>query len=376
MAAAPQAPLAQLTSLRFFAALLVLFSHLVFLEHSGNAFLSGLYDLFFRQGTCGVTFFFILSGFILTHAYERALKEGEIPVATYLFRRVMRVFPLHLMVGSAFLAYLLLKQDAIVWRAVPLNFALLHSWFMDPLIHYSLNGPSWSLSDELFFYLLFPLLVKANARLLQWLFLAGMLAILAGACFAALYVDGYSPFADWIFYVFPVTRLFEFIAGMLLCRAWRAGIGRSWATSGTEMLLVLLIAAVMVSVEWFAVPLVFRYQLAFLPPMAALILVFAHGGGIFSRLLRNRTLQLLGEASFALYLIHRPMITFLERWAGRGAASDSGLAAAMLLLAVCASVAVFLFLDQPLQRWLRHRQFGNWFAARKGRIDSRRAIPR
>lgn len=351
-------PLAQLTSLRFFAALLVLFSHFVFWGRSDSPALNGVYGLFFRQGACGVTFFFILSGFILTHAYERPLKEGTIPISTYLYRRVARIYPLHLMVGLTFLAYLMWRADLPPARAVLLNLALLHSWFPDPLVHYSLNGPSWSLSDELFFYALFPWLVKLSQRLLRQIFFAGTTLIVTGSCMAALLVQGYSPFIDWQFYVFPVTRLFEFIAGILLCRAWRSGVGRSWATSGTEVFLVVLVLGTMVAVQWFAVPLAFRYQLVFLPPMAALILIFAHGRGALSRLLRNPMMQLLGEASFALYLIHRPMITFMERWAGGGVASDVALAVAMLLLALLAAILTFVLLDQPVQRWFKRRENG------------------
>lgn len=375
-----QAPISQLTSLRFFAAVLVFFSHLVFLERSGDPFLTGLYDLVLQQGACGVTFFFLLSGFILTHAYEHALKEGRVSLATYLYRRVVRIFPLHLMVALAFLTYLLLRHELTVVQAVLPNLTLLHSWFADPLVHYSLNGPSWSLSDELFFYALFPLLVKVHRTTLRGIFIAGMLTILAGACIVAQRVDGYSSRVEWLFYVLPVTRLFEFIAGMLLYRAWRAGTGRSWATTGMEVFLVLVVLAIMFSLEWFAIPLVFRYQLAFLLPMAALILVFAHGRGGLSRMLRTPVLQRLGEASFALYLVHRPMITFSERWTGRGAASDAGLALAMLLLAVGASVAVFALLDQPLQRWLRRhdiaKAIASRFAAGKGTLGDGRSVGR
>ena len=353
-----EASFAQLTSLRFFAALLVLFSHLVFLERSENPFVSGVYDLVFRQGACGVTFFFVLSGFILTHAYEQAIKQGDVSVARYLYRRAARIFPLHLLVGVAFLGYLIWRADLPPMRAVFLNLTLLQSWFPDPLVHYSLNGPSWSLSDELFFYALFPLLVKVSEPVLRRIFLFGMVMIVGSATFAALRVDGYSPFVDWMFYVFPVTRLFEFIAGILLCRMFQSGVGRSWATSGSEVLLTAVVLAAMVAVQWFAVPLVFRYQLIFMLPMAALVLVFAYGRGVLSGLLRHPALRLMGEASFALYLIHRPMITFMERWAGGGTASDVTLAAAMLVLAIVASVLAFALLDQPVQRWLRRSEAG------------------
>ncbi|WP_022681612.1 acyltransferase family protein [Sphingobium bisphenolivorans] len=351
-----QAPLAQLTSLRLFAALLVLFSHFQFFARSGSPALERLYDLVFRQGACGVTFFFILSGFILTHAYERALVDEKITASTYFYRRLARIFPLHLIVGLAFLAYLAWRADVPPLRAVMLNLTLLHSWFPDPIVHYSLNGPSWSLSDELFFYALFPWLVRLSQATLLRFFCIGTALIIAASGIAAARIDGYSPFADWLFYAFPPTRLFEFVAGILLCRAWRAGTGRRWASSGTEALLVMTVLATMVAVEWFALPLVLRYQLAFLPPMAALILIFAHGEGALSRLLRHPSLQLMGEASFALYLIHRPLITFMERWAGHGAASDLALGAAMLSLSLVGALFAFVLLDQPVQHWLRRRE--------------------
>ncbi|WP_165912138.1 acyltransferase [Novosphingobium sp. PhB165] len=349
------AKLAQLTSLRFFAALLVLLSHLVFFEQSRSPALRGLYEVFLRQGACGVTFFFILSGFILTHAYERALKTGEVSVATYLYRRLARIFPLHLAVGLAFIGYLVLKNDLPPTPAIWLNLALLHSWFPEPLIHYSLNGPSWTLSNELFFYTLFPWLVKMSPKTMRSVFIGGIAVIAAGASFAAMRVHGYSPFVDWLFYVFPLTRLFEFLAGILLYRAWQQGMGRRWATGPTEALLVATVLATMFAVDWFSVPLAFRYQLVFVPPMAALILIFAHGRGALSGMLHNPVLQLLGEASFALYLVHRPLMTFMERWASGTAAGDLALASAMLLLALTAAILTYLLFDRPVERWLRRR---------------------
>ncbi|WP_395397415.1 acyltransferase [Novosphingobium sp. BL-8A] len=350
------ARLAPLTSLRFFAALLVLLSHLVFLQSSQSPALRAGFDQLLRQGACGVTFFFILSGFILAYAYEQAIADRDVPLGVYLYRRVVRIFPLHLIVALAVLAYLTWRGDPPPLQAIALNLGLLHSWSPNPFVHYSLNGPSWSLSNELFFYALFPWLVKLDRRLLGWLFIAGMAVIAVGACLAALWTGGYSPFVDWLFYVFPITRLFEFVAGILLCHAWRRGAGRSWAGSGTEVLLTLSIPAIMFAVEWFAVPLVFRYQLVFILPMSALILVFAHGRGALSHLLRSPALQLLGEASFALYLIHRPMIIFMARWAGHGAASDVALAGAMLVLTIPASIAVYLLLDRPLEQWFRRNE--------------------
>lgn len=348
--------LGQLTSLRFFAALLVLLSHLVFLEKSDSAPLRAAYDQFLRQGACGVTFFFILSGFILTHAYERALAGGEVSATVYFYRRAARIFPLHILVALAVLAYLLWRGDPPPPQAIALNLALLHSWSPDPLVHYSMNGPSWSLSDELFFYALFPLLLRLDRRTLARAFVGALVVIAAGATVAAVWSGGYSPMGDWLFYVFPLTRLLEFVAGILLCRVWRDGFGTAWASSAAEIGLALLVPVAMVAVEWFGVPLAFRYQLIFMPPMAALVLVFAHGRGVLSRLLRDPRLRLLGEASFALYLVHRPMILFMARWGGNGPVADVALAAATLPLTVAAALATYRWFDRPVERWLRGRE--------------------
>lgn len=349
------AGLAQLTSLRFFAALLVAFSHLVFLEGTSSPALGVLYRLFFRQGGCGVTFFFVLSGFILTHAYGRALSGRSISVTPYLYRRAARIFPLHLATGLAVLMFLNWRGDPPLLSTVALNLALLQSWSPDMQIHYSLNSPSWSLSGELFFYTLFPWLVKLPEPILPRIFMVGMALIGISAGTIAVIYGGYSPLIDWLFYVFPPTRLFEFIAGILLYRAWQRGFAKPLAGTGAEVFVVALLLAIMAGVDWFWVPLVLRYQLVYLLPMAAIVLVFAHGKGALSRLLRAPLLQLLGEASFAFYLIHRPIVIFMSRWAGRSGTADLALAAAMLLIGLAASVAVYLLLDRPLERWLRRR---------------------
>lgn len=349
------AGLAQLTSLRFFAALLVAVSHLAFLEETRSPALSTVYQLFFRQGGCGVTFFFVLSGFILTHAYGRVLQEGAISVTAYLYRRAARIFPLHLATGIAVMLFLNWRGDTPALSTVLLNLTLLHSWSPELQVHYSLNSPSWSLSNELFFYTLFPWLVKLPEPMLRRIFLAGMALIALSTGAIAVIYGGYSPLLDWLFYVFPPTRLFEFIAGILLYRAWQHGFGQPLAGTGAEIATVAVLLAVMAGVDWFWVPLVLRYQVIYLLPMAALVLIFAHGKGALSRWLHHPVLQLLGEASFAFYLIHRPIMIFMARWGGRSGAADLALAATMLLIGLAASVATYLLLDRPLERWLRRR---------------------
>lgn len=89
-----------LTSLRFFAALMVFFSHLDFLriheDASGNpSKYQDIYKTWFYEGYSGVTFFFILSGFILAHSYQERLSRGTTSTVDFFIFRIARIVPLH-----------------------------------------------------------------------------------------------------------------------------------------------------------------------------------------------------------------------------------------------------------------------------------------
>lgn len=349
--------LEQLTALRFVAALAVMLSHMEFLASSDDARVRAGFDLLARQGYCGVGFFYILSGFIIAHAYGARLTSGEIGKGAYLWRRMTRILPLHWLVIALCLCWIVGVKGEVPSASVLLpNLLLLHSWFPQMPVHFSLNGPSWSLSDEMFFYAMFPLLIGVRpARLIGWA-IGGGVAILTAATAVSLSGGGYSPTIEWAFYVNPLTRLLEFIIGIILYRAYRAGVGKGWATTRAEVALLLAVPGTMMLVAWAQVPLAFRYQLAFLPVMTASVLIFAHGQGAVSRWLRHPLLVLLGHASFALYLTHRPVVIAAGALAGRGTLYDLLLMLALMALCIVASVVVYRGFEQPVQAWLRRRR--------------------
>lgn len=355
---APQAggsAIDQLTSLRFFAALAVMLSHLVFLGQNDSPQVTWLFNNLFYEGYSGVSFFYILSGFIISHAYGDRLESRQISQAQYFRLRLVRIVPLHWMVALPFVAWLLAKGDMPDPVAVMLNLSLLHAFAPQSALHYSLNGPSWSLSCELFFYAMFPLLVTLRTRILAILSFAAACMIVGAAGYWVANEAGYSATAEWLFYVAPPVRLLDFMVGMLLYRGWRNGLFARQAGTRAEILLVALIPVLMALVHVINLPMPFRWQLAYLPPMAALILIFAHGRGAISRALQSPPLILLGEASFALYLTHRPIITlahqFSEKYLSGG--WDVPLAAALLIGCTLFSVMVFSWVDKPMQRRLR-----------------------
>ena len=78
--------LLHLTSLRFFAALAVLFFHQGYLKSLDNP-LKDFAVIFFNEGYSGVSFFFVLSGFILGYSYQKNIKSKTISVKKYLLKK-------------------------------------------------------------------------------------------------------------------------------------------------------------------------------------------------------------------------------------------------------------------------------------------------
>jgi peptidoglycan/LPS O-acetylase OafA/YrhL len=145
----------------------------------------------------GVSFFFILSGFVLAYAYSREPK----PIGEYALARVARIYPLYL---SAIAIALLLSGTLPQWRNLPEIF-LVHDWSFTYIP--AILGPGWSLSAEAFFYALFPL-----ALIRPYIAFAASLVVLV-ILFA---VPGIME--PGLYFCHPLVRLPEFLLGAVLYR--------------------------------------------------------------------------------------------------------------------------------------------------------------
>lgn len=295
-----------LTALRFFAAgAIVAF-------HAGAQF--GL----FRAGILanGVSFFFVLSGFILAYNY-RDLPEGT---GRYFVSRFARIWPLHLV--TFLLAWLALTLAGGFLPAVA-NLLLLHAWFVRPDYVFSYNAVSWSISVEAFFYLLLPLLLVARR-------LGSIVAGVATASFVAAWLVGQAGLFDaqtqrHFSLQFPPMRLGEFAFGVLVARWFVEGRAKHRLLSGTmaEVGALLFVLVWLLLLREAAISLRENGNIALsawlglcagFPIFGLLICIFANGSGALSRLLSSRPLVLLGEISFATYMWHQLVLRFiLER---------------------------------------------------------------
>jgi len=156
----------------------------------------------------------------------------------------------------------------------------------------------------------------------------------------------------WLTYIDPVTRLLDFVVGMLIYR-----LPRRWGGTGLELASIGLLLGAMVAYPLAGLPDVWRMQLAYLPLMALVIWAFGQGGGGLTRALAgSRRLVLLGDASFALYLVHLPVLhagLALQEWLDDAALPWLLWSALVSLLAIALSVAVFCWVETPLLARLR-----------------------
>jgi peptidoglycan/LPS O-acetylase OafA/YrhL len=305
-------PLPVLTSLRFFAALSVVVFHVVS-ARSGDAL---EFDGFIKElaigGYSAVTFFFILSGFILTyaHAGPSEVDHPDIKPSTFWRLRFARIVPayfLGLLLGLPLLVDFLQSSAPALEKAVGPVLALffLQAWW--PPVAEIWNYPAWSLSVEAVFYALFPWLSLASARLSRRrLFLVGYALIaVTTACRAVPPIAG-NPLVQH----FPLFHLPLFIFGMALGRQFMFGREMS-PQSHAAMFGLGVVALVLLFGFGSSLPSWTRRDPVLVLVFSLIILGGARPAGVV-RPLSLPLLVLLGEASYSIYILHVPIRLWWE----------------------------------------------------------------
>jgi peptidoglycan/LPS O-acetylase OafA/YrhL len=176
-----------LTTLRFLAAAWVV------LYTAWPHLAVGFTPVAVTKGYLGVELFFVLSGFILSHVYLEAAGEKRYSHKGFLWARIARVYPLHLvtlfgMIGlgvAASVAGLDIDASLTDWRALPAHLTMTHAWGLAPSAAF--NHPSWSISAEWFAYLTFPAFAFVAWRLRERPWVATALAAGLGLVIYAVF---------------------------------------------------------------------------------------------------------------------------------------------------------------------------------------------
>ncbi|MEU5778851.1 acyltransferase [Streptomyces venezuelae] len=353
------ARLPSLTGLRFIAAVMVFLFHAsLTTEPPLNPFSGDVSDFFHaaasKTGWMGVTFFFLLSGFILTYS----ARPDDTP-RRFWRRRLVKLYPSHVVGWIG--AMVLFAAATATWQQWLPNLLLLQTWIPDYHTYLSINPPSWSLSCEVFFYLCFPLLhrwISAIRPERLWAWAGGLVAVITAvpALGYLLLPDGtmsngfpVSEVQYWAVYMLPPVRTLDFVLGIVMARILMTG---RWINLG------MLPACGLVAVGYAianATPWLFGLNAAALIPFALLIPAVAatdlRGG---RSPFRGRVMVWLGEVSFAFYIVHNVLLVHVRSLIGetRRFGFAGGMGVMVLYFVVCMAFAWLLHkgVEMPLMR--------------------------
>ena len=363
--AAPTPRLDSLTGLRWWAAFLVFLYHMrVF------APLPGPITRLFDEGYLGVTFFFVLSGFVLTWSMRPA-----VATSTFYWRRFARIWPAHIMALlfaiPVFYTFATIPEGSFLkpfdLGILLLSVVLLQGWWANPAVLFSGNPAAWTLTVEALFYALHPVISRVLTPLAKrgalWLALVAIVWAFAYRLGVLVWPE------SWLTQVpMPITRVPEFLLGMALAWAmrsgWRPRLHPVWGIGALGIVVAAIVLSPLSPV--FGRFAMFGNEFFTVAVGIAIVALTAHSLNGKRFLFETRWQVKLGEWSFAFYLVHATVIYLALRVFGFQEASWRNLAWFGVILAVDIVLAWALHagIERPVERRMRR-----WKDAR----DQRRA---
>lgn len=352
--APPQKLLPFVQGLRALAAFFVAFAHIGHdaVQNGGDPNFWLAPALGFIPWGAGVDVFFVISGFVIVHASAPLFGTGRAGAITFLHRRFARIIPLYWIMSALFLVVLLLSRSAIHGDiGGPLYIAasfLFLPWPRPDGVMQPPLGLGWTLNYEMFFYAAFaPFLFLPRPR-------AVIAAILVLGSFVA--IGHFHPFAAPQLAYWSNPIILEFCAGMVLAQLFAAGVTLPVTLRLTLPLLALTglhLASILPAwrIVGFGVPAIMLVAAAALAPAPATL----------SR--ASRLLVRLGDASYAMYLVHpfimRGFALLAARLHAHGEAMGLLYVAAGLAIAQACALLINGTLERHLNALLRRRRVRN-----------------
>lgn len=294
-----------LTTTRGIAALLVVIFHF-----GCTVFPFNLFEHFFRSGNLAVGYFFVLSGFVMYYTYRNRRNAYGL----FMKKRLLRIVPAFYIALALSAAFLIAEgglSGPLFLRQMVLNATFTQAFF--PGYALSINSPGWSLSIEMFFYALFPvLIVFANRNTARFLWFVATFFVLSQVMHLVM-VATYRPqwgtaFHEFVYY-FPLFHFNQFLVGMaggyLFFQYKKRGI--KFASLWPLVTIILLVNFMPGSVS---------LHNGLLAPLYMLLVVAVASHN--SALLRWRPLVFLGEVSYGIYIfqepVHKYAVTINDRY--------------------------------------------------------------
>ena len=344
-----------LQALRFIFALFILSEHYP-LDAQHPHLIDG-------AGAMGVSFFLVLSGFVMSIGYEERTQKPSFSWKSFMLRRLIRLWPLHLLCLGAWiiLAYGAGGSSAI--HPLPLiGNALLLQWL--PIEHIGGNSVAWCLSVLVILYAVYPLL--ARLKNIQLIFLA-LLIHIGLLLFERIYVIEAE---HWYWCIFPISRTVDFIVGILCYRSYQYIIKHFGDSYWRHLPITHRLLMELISIAMCTLGLImlndhytpYGAVTYFYLPCYLMILVFSlsstypHKASI-ANLISRPWLIYLGEISFSFYMIHNLVILSVKQILSRIAPGLGWEPRLVITVAVTIILSILIsrYYETPIANYLSKR---------------------
>ncbi len=372
-----------LTGVRFFAIFHIFLFHLWSLydmdKPDGFERLMASFDAlpevvvtFLSHGWMSTSFFFLLSGFILSYLYWSPDGTLATDKKRFWLMRLSRLYPIHiiaLLITMPLMLPMMLEEDMGIGPILLSGLATLtltQSWYPPWVPIWS--WPTWALSALVFLYLIMPWLMKqlgglSRKKLIVLLVLMPFLSLLPTAIYAFYFPPGTEAPRNWQIFIgsTPLFWVPHFVAGMLLSRVCSisrfnkefAGSESAWLSWGDLAFLAVVVIACLPGI---GEPLKFFLRHGLLMPLyMILVLDLARGRGVLAKLFSAPGMNFLGETGFSIFIWQNLVmigcfVALMINPQG-GEHQLLGASVAMLILAIASTYGV----EKPLARKLRKR---------------------
>ena len=340
----------QLTFTRFIAAISIVVFH-----YGNNCYLfnNEYISFIFEQANIGVSYFFILSGFVMIIAYGNREKVNFIE---YIKNRLARIYPVYLLAIFLILGVSLFQN--INKSDLLLNLFMIQSWIPQKAL--TINYPGWSLSVEMFFYISFPFLMnkiysKKNLKFTSisiisfWLISQIIFHLII---YEILKVPNYS-IKDMFYY--PLMHFNEFLIGNL---AGLFFINKLKNNQKCHFVYIVFFLILLILLLRFPIGLNFHNGLlaiVFVP----LIILISLSDNLITKYFQKRVYVFLGEISFGIYILQAPVwIIFSDyrmlKYLGLNKEVDFTISFLIrLLILISVSALSYLYFEKPTRKLIK-----------------------
>ncbi len=352
------------TSLRF------VFAFFIFLHHFGLTLPDGQRNFLFRfipivpEAFIGVIYFFVLSGFVIAYSYQKPINQKQTSVKSFLSLRFARVIPLYLstLFVAAILKITVFQQEITLEMLLQFiaSFFLVQSFIPDADYYFAFNSLSWSISTEFFFYFMFPLVVFCLPKMKVWLKKYGIFLLLpALALLPPLFPESTHHF---LFYINPLFRIVEFLAGIYLFNVFAKFKKPNFSVVGLSLIEIASVAVLLAFILLCEdIPLVYRHTFYYWIPTGILVFAFSFQAGFLSRILSVRWLVYFGELSFGFYLWQYIIVFMFNLWNTQYLHISNNLIVLILdfSLTIIMSHLTFKWIEKPGKKFIL-KQVNKW----------------